>query len=202
MKEKATIVIEKREKANSRSSKQLRKIGYVPASISRRGMDSISVKVKQDELLKSLSKYGRNYLFEIALDGEEKITAMVKKMEYSGLKRELLNVSFQQISLTEEMKANLDIRIIGKDSVEFKKLLVIQQLDQIPVKGLPQAIPDYIEIDVTNLDADDKITVSDVKYPKGIEPDIEADKIVLTINKPKVRAEDVAEESAEEAEVE
>ena len=148
MKEKATIVIEKREKANSRSSKQLRKIGYVPASISRKGMDSISVKVKQDELLKSLSKYGRNYLFEIALDGEEKITAMVKKMEYSGLKRELLSVSFQQISLTEEMKANLDIRVIGKDSVEFKKLLVIQQLDQIPVKGLPQAIPDYIEIDV------------------------------------------------------
>ncbi len=202
MKEKATIVIEKREKANSRSSKQLRKIGYVPASISRKGMDSISVKVKQDELLKSLSKYGRNYLFEIALDGEEKITAMVKKMEYSGLKRELLNVSFQQISLTEEMKANLDIRVIGKDSVEFKKLLVIQQLDQIPVKGLPQAIPDYIEIDVTNLDADDKITISDVKYPKGIEPDIEADKIVLTINKPKVRAEDVAEDSAEETEAE
>ena len=202
MKEKATIVIEKREKANSRSSKQLRKIGYVPASISRKGMDSISVKVKQDELLKSLSKYGRNYLFEIALDGEEKITAMVKKMEYSGLKRELLNISFQQISLTEEMKANLDIRVIGKDSVEFKKLLVIQQLDQIPVKGLPQAIPDYIEIDVTNLDADDKITISDVKYPKGIEPDIEADKIVLTINKPKVRAEDVAEDSAEETEAE
>ena len=200
MAEKVTMTIEKREKANSRASKQLRKIGYVPASISRKGKESISVKVKQDELLKNLSKYGRNYLFDLELDGLEKITAMVKKMEYSGLKRELLNVSFQQISLTEEMKVNLDIRIIGKDTVEFKKLLVIQQLDQIPVKGLPQDIPDYIEIDVTDLDADDKITISDVKYPKGIEPDIEADKIVLTINKPKVRSEDIVEESDEEEE--
>ena len=200
MGEKVVMAIEKREKVNSRASKQLRKIGYVPASISRKGRDSISVKVKQDELLKNLSKYGRNYLFDLELDGFEKITAMVKKMEYSGLKRELLNVSFQQISLTEEMKVNLDIRIIGKDTVEFKKLLVIQQLDQIPVKGLPQDIPDYIEIDVTDLDADDKITIGDVKYPKGIEPDIEADKIVLTINKPKVRSEDIVEESDEEEE--
>ena len=95
MNEKATLVIEKREKANSRASKQLRKIGYVPASISRKGKDSISVKVKQEELLKSLSKYGRNYLFNLELDGNEKITAMVKEMNYSPVKRELLSANFQ-----------------------------------------------------------------------------------------------------------
>ncbi|NLL67868.1 MAG: 50S ribosomal protein L25 [Clostridiaceae bacterium] len=197
---KATMIIEKREHTNSRASKQLRKIGYVPASISRKGMDSISVKVKQEELLKSLSKHGRNYLFDLELAGHEKITAMVKEMNYSPINRELLSVNFQQISLTEEIKANLDIKLIGKDSVEFKKLLVIQHMDQIPVKGLPQDIPDYIEIDVTNLEADDKITINDVKYPKGIQPDIEADKMVLTINKPKIRATDIESETEEETE--
>lgn len=197
---KATMIIEKREHTNSRASKQLRKIGYVPASISRKGMDSISVKVKQEELLKSLSKHGRNYLFDLELAGHEKITTMVKEMNYSPINRELLSVNFQQISLTEEIKANLDIKLIGKDSVEFKKLLVIQHMDQIPVKGLPQDIPDYIEIDVTNLEADDKITINDVKYPKGIQPDIEADKMVLTINKPKIRATDIESETEEETE--
>lgn len=200
MNKKATMIIEQREKANSRASKQLRKIGYVPASISRKGMDSISVKVKQEELLKNLSKYGRNYLFDLELDGHEKITAMVKGMDYSPLKRQLLSVDFQQISLTDDIKVNLDIKLTGKDSVEFKKLVVNQHMDQIPVKGLPQDIPDNIEIDITDLDADDKITVSDVKYPKGIKPDIEAGKIVLTINKPKVRSVDIEEETKEETE--
>lgn len=200
MAEKVVMAIEKREQANSRASKQLRKIGYIPASISRKGMDSISVKVKQEELLKSLSKYGRNYLFDLELDGNEKITAMVKEMNYSPVKRELLSVNFQQVSFTDEIKVNLEVRLIGKDSVEFKKLLVIQQMDQIPVKGLPQDIPDYIEIDITDLDADDKITISDVKYSKGIQPDIEADKMVLTINKPKGRSEDIEGESEEETE--
>ena len=82
MNEKATLVIEKREKANSRSSKQLRKIGFVPGSISRKGKDSISVKVKKEELMKSLSKHGRNYIFNLKLDGDD-ISAIVKEMNYS-----------------------------------------------------------------------------------------------------------------------
>lgn len=202
MNEKATLVIEKREKANSRSSKQLRKIGFVPGSISRKGKDSISVKVKKEELMKSLSKHGRNYIFNLKLDGDDNISAIVKEMNYSPLKRELMSVNFQQISLTDEIKMNVEIKLIGKDSVEFRKLLVLQQMDQIPVKGLPQDIPDFIEIDVTDLDVDDKISVGDIKYPKGIQPDIEDDKIVLTIIKPKVRGEETTEESDEETETE
>lgn len=200
MNKRATITIEKREKVNSRASKQLRKIGNVPASISKKGMESISVKLKQEDLLKSLSKYGRNCLLNLKLDGHENITAIVKQMNYSPVKRDLLSVDFQQISLTEEIKVNLDIRLIGRESVEFKRLLVIQQMDQIPVKGLPQDIPDFIEIDVTGLDADDKITIGDVRYPNGIEPDTEDDKIVLTVNKPKVRDDNTEEETEEEAE--
>lgn len=202
MNEKATLVIEKREIANSRASKQLRKIGFVPASISRKGKDSISVKVKKEELIKSLSKHGRNYIFNLKLDGDDNISAIVKEMNYSPLKRELMSVNFQQISLTDEIKMNVEIKLIGKDSVEFRKLLVLQQMDQIPVKGLPQDIPDFIEIDVTDLDVDDKISVGDIKYPKGIQPDIEDDKIVLTIIKPKVRGEETTEESDEETETE
>jgi large subunit ribosomal protein L25 len=201
MNEKATLVIEKREKANSRSSKQLRKIGFVPGSISRKGKDSISVKVKKEELMKSLSKHGRNYIFNLKLDGDD-ISAIVKEMNYSPLKRELMSVDFQQISLTDEIKMNVEVKLIGKDSVEFRKLLVLQQMDQIPVKGLPQDIPDFIEIDVTNLDVDDKIAIGDIKYPKGIQPDIEDDKIVLTIIKPKVRGEEATEEPDEETETE
>lgn len=202
MNEKATLVIEKREIANSRASKQLRKIGFVPASISRKGKDSISVKVKKEELIKSLSKHGRNYIFNLKLDGDDNISAIVKEMNYSPLKRELMSVNFQQISLTDEIKMNVEIKLIGKDSVEFRKLLVLQQMDQIPVKGLPQDIPDFIEIDVTDLDDDDKISVGDIKYSKGIQPDIEDDKIVLTIIKPKVRGEETTEESDEETETE
>lgn len=185
MSKKVTIAIEKRENPNSRSSKQLRKQGFLPASISSKGKDSISVAVKRDEIVKSLSKYGRNYLFNLDLEGKENITAMVKNMYYSPINRDLITIDFQQISLDEEIKIKLDVRLVGREAVEFKKMLVMLQMDQIPVSGLPQNIPDYLEIDVTDLDADDRITIADVKFPEGITPEEEADKIVLTISRPK-----------------
>ncbi len=198
--ERAVIAVSKRDTVNSRASKQLRKTGYVPATISRKGQDSISIKVKGDEVVKNLSKYGRNYLFNLDIDGKESSTAMVKEMHYSNIKRELLNVDFQQVSLSEEIKMDLDIKIIGKEEAEFKKLLVLTQLDKIPVKGLPQDIPDYLEIDITNMTSDDKVNVGDIKYPKGVIPDIEADKLVLVLSEAKVAIED--EEEAEDAEKE
>jgi len=198
MNERVTIAVEKREKVSSRDSRRLRKIGYVPGSISRKGKESISVKVKKDELLRKLSDYGRNYIFNLQLDGNENINAIVKELYYSPISRELITVDFQQISFTEAIKVNVEVKLIGKEALEFRKLLVLQQMDEIPVKGLPQNIPAFIEIDVTNLNLDDKITVGDVKYPDGIEPDIDADKIVLTIIKPRTIELDTAEESEEE----
>lgn len=197
MSERATLVIEKRENPNTRSSKQLRKNGYVPASISCKGKDSISVAVKRDEFVKSLSKNGRNYLFNLDLEGKENITAMVKNMNYSPVRRDLLSIDLQQISLDEEIKINLDIRLIGREAVELKQLLVMLQIDPIPVKGLPQNIPDYVEIDVNDLEADDKITIADIKFPEGIVPEDEADRMVLTISRPKTSTAEAEEDESE-----
>ena len=68
--------------------------------------------------------------------------------------------------------------------------------------GLPQDIPDFLEIDVTNLNLDDKICIGDLQYPQGIETEIETDKIVLVINESRLDdtiTEDVLEDKSAEA---
>ena len=69
------------------------------------------------------------------------------------------------------------------------------------MKGLPQNIPDYLDIDVASLNADDKITVGDIQYPEGITPDFETDRLVLVVSEAKTSAvEEAAEEEQEEQE--
>ncbi|HEY5557656.1 50S ribosomal protein L25 [Acetobacterium sp.] len=182
MNEKVTIAIEKREKASSSAGKKLRAIGYIPGAINRKGLESVSVKVKKDELMKNIFKYGKNYLFTLDLEGQESYPAMIKEMQHSPIKREVLNVVFQQVSVTEPIKFDLNIKIVGKEAIELKKLHLVQQMDKIHVTALPQDIPDFLEIDVTDLNLNDKICIGDVKFPKGIETVIEADEIVLVIN--------------------
>lgn len=202
MNEKVTIAIEKREKTNGSAGKKLRTIGYIPGAINRKGLESVSVKIKKDELMKNIFKYGKNYLFTLDLGGQESYPAMIKEMQHSPIKREILNVVFQQVSVTEPIKFNLNIKIVGKEAIELKKLHFVQQMDKILVTGLPQDIPDFLEIDVTDLNLNDKICISDVKYPKGIESEIEADKIVLVINESRLDdtiTEDVLDDKISEA---
>jgi len=199
MNKKVTIAIEKREITSGKAGEKLRKIGYVPGAINRKGLESVSVKINKDELMKNIFKYGKNYLFTLDLEGKESYPAMIKEMQYSPIKREVLNVVFQQVSVTEPIKFDLNIKIVGKEALELKELNFVQQMDKIHVTGLPQDIPDFLEIDVTDLNMNDKICVSDVKFPKGIETEIEADTIVLVINE--LRLADIIEEDVIEDEI-
>lgn len=201
MNEKVTIAIEKREEMNGSVGKKLRKIGYIPGAINRKGLESVSVKIKKDELMKNIFKYGKNYLFTLDLEGQESYAAMINEMQYSPIKGEVLNVVFQQVSVTEPIKFNLNIKVVGKEEIELKNLHFVQQMDKILVTGLPQDIPDSLEIDVTDLNLNDKICIGDIQFPKGIESEIEADKIVLVINETRLDdtiTEDVLEDKVSE----
>lgn len=197
MSELGVITIERRNTTNSRTSKDLRKNGYVPASISCKGKDSMSVAVKADELRKGISAYGRNALFKLTLDNNDSITGMVKDIQYAPIKGEMLHVDLQQVSLSEEIRADLIVRLKGVEALEFKKLMALPQLDTIRVKGLPQDIPDDIVIDVSNVRGVENINIGDVEFPKGIAPEIGPEQCVISIVEVK-RGGSVQEELTEE----
>lgn len=182
MKETGIIKIEKRDVVNSRTSKKLREKGYLPGNVYGKGIESMSIIVKGEELKKSLFRFGKNNLFNLVLEGKIISTVVIKDIQNSPVKGVPIHVDFQQISLTEDINAEVNIRIVGKESIELKKLFLIRQIDSIPVRGLPQNIPDEIEIDVSNLNAGDSMNVGSIKFPKGIVPEIELDHTVLTVN--------------------
>lgn len=189
------LKIAKREKPNTGTSKKLRRQGYVPASISSKGKESVSVTVKADDLRKGMAAYGRNALFKLEMEGYS-VMSMVRDIQVSPVKGEMLNVDFQEVSLNEEIRADLTIVLKGMDVLEFKKLMALRQTDIITVKGLPQHIPDDIIIDVSNIDKAHNVFLKDVKFPDGIVPEGDPEQIVVSIVEAKRIADDVEEETA------
>lgn len=194
--------VEKRLNPNSRTSKKLRREGYLPGSISSKGKDSVSVSIKADELRKGLSTYGRNALFKITLSDEE-ITGMVKDIQFSPVKGTMIHVDFQEVSLTEEIKVDLAVSLKGAEALEFKELMALRQLDVITVRGLPQNIPDNIVIEVSNFDKTDNICLKDVQFPEGIVPDGDPEQVIISIvDAKRIVEEEEEDEAAEEIDVE
>ena len=105
-KESLNIAIEERPSLSKGGRKQLRRDGYLPASISSKGEDSISITIRRDTLLRAIDKFGRMSVFNLKL-GKKTYNCMVKEMQHAPLTQEYLHVTFQHIDLTEETTAEL-----------------------------------------------------------------------------------------------
>jgi len=185
MKEMGVIKGEKRADTNSSANRRLRKSGYLPASIFGRGIETVSVVIKKDEFVKVLSKFGRNSVFKLDISGDTAHTVIVKEIQSDPIGKGYLHIGFQQISLSEEIKTDVSIRILGSESIEAKRLVVIHQMSTISVKGLPQNIPDVIEINVSNLQAGENVNVGSIKFPEGIVSENDPKQVVVSVSEPK-----------------
>ena len=191
MKDTAIIKIERRNLCSSSANKRLRKEGFLPANIFGKGTESIAVKVNRSELRKKISTLGRNAIFTLEIAEENSFPVIIKEIQTSPLGEEI-HIDFQQVSLSEEIKADVVVKVIGKENLEAQQLILNHQIDFITVRGLPQDIPDAVEIDVSALKIGSILTIRDIALPKGIVCENNPDSIVITVNQSKIKAEATA----------
>lgn len=198
MAELAKLNIEIRSNLGKAEKKRLRNNGFLVGNISRKGQESVAIAVKKSEFRKTLKEYGRNAVLTLVSDDNTSFDVMVKEILVSPPAYDFTHVDFQQVSLTEKVKADVAIRFVGVEFLEAKRFIINRLMDEIPVTGLPQDIPDDIEIDVAKLNAGDTLTIGDVKFPDGITPEIDDNQLVLSINEAKVQLDEDEEEAEAE----
>lgn len=174
----------------------LKRDGYLLGNIAGKGVESVAIAIKKDEFRKSMKALGRNGVFKLVVPEGEEYTVMTKEMHITPIKNEIAHVDFQIVSLSEKLKQDVAIKIIGAEFFESKGLLINSVIDSILVEGLPQSIPDEIEINVSELEAGESVQISDVKLPEGIASITDPDQIVLSVIASKMH--NVEEEETEE----
>lgn len=187
-----------RDDIGTQASKRLRETGYLPGNIYGRDMDSIAVSIRQDELRKNIAKHGRSAVFELLLDGDKKYNVMIKDIQFTHVKQDLMHVDFHSISLSEETKANVPVRVVGDELFEQQRLVMQLHRDILPLKGLPQEIPNFIEINVEGLNPGDSIFMNDVKLPPGISSELDETQIVLSVAEAQIHEEATEEVDEDE----
>ena len=81
-------------------------------------------------------------------------------------------------------------------------MILIHHTDTISVKGLPQDIPDSIEVNVSELKLGENITFGDIILPKGIICENDPTHLVVTLIESKIQETEETEETEEVAVVE
>jgi large subunit ribosomal protein L25 len=180
--------------------KRLRHEGYIPAIIYGKGIDAISTKIKTSELRTAINKYGRNTVFQVSLPEQDSFYVVIKEAQHDVITEEIIHVDLQSISLTEKRRAQVPVRIVGRETVEVGHLILIQQLDEIEVECLPQETPQFVEIDVSELSLGDSITAGQIELPENVTLETDADQLIVTVTEVREVAEEDEETEDEETE--
>ncbi|MFC3882068.1 50S ribosomal protein L25/general stress protein Ctc [Bacillus songklensis] len=152
---------------------RLRKQGNFPAVVYGNKVESKPISINSADFIKAIRESGRNGVLTLTVDND-KFSVMLHDIQTDPLKREVLHADFQVVDMSKEVEVDVNIVLTG-DAPGVKEGGVMQQaIHQVSVRALPQDIPSSIEIDVSNLQIGDTVTVENIdtngKYELNHEP--------------------------------
>ncbi len=207
--EQVNLVAQVREGIGRQNVKHLRQEGLIPAVIYKRGEKNVLLQIGKKDLFKILhTSFGENVVISLKIDSgseaaskktksQDAKTVIIKETQKDPLRNEILHVDFQEVSLTESIKVNVPIIVIG-ESVGVKRDggLLEHLLWEIEVECLPTNIPEKIEVDISALEIGHSVHVKDLKIPAGVNVLSDAERIVISVTAP--MEEEVVEKVEEE----
>ena len=181
--------------------KRLRKEGLLPAVVYGHNIEPIPISLDMREANRTLDSISPSALIVLNIDGE-KHYAIVRDKQRNPLLRSIIHIDFQAVSLTETVRADVNVNIVGEaPAVETYLAILVPSLEQLSIECLPTDLPDRIDVDVSGLaEIGDSLLVSDLIVPDGVEILNDPEDVVVVVIPPAAEEEEEVEE--EEIEVE
>ena len=172
MSDTTTIAAEIREDVGKGASRRLRHAGQVPAVIYGGHKDPISLAVQQEELLRATSNESFfASIIEIKVGKSRTQQAVVRDMHRHPFKPVIMHIDFMRVSAEEVLRISVPIHFVGEEESPAGKTsgVVIQhQVTEIEIAALPKDLPEFLAVDLSNIDAGDAVMLSSVELPEGV----------------------------------
>lgn len=182
----------------------LRRASKLPGVVYGHKFETVAITMDHKEATKVLNKATSSSVITINLD-DKKIAVLIREKQKNYLKNIFTHVDFQAVSLTEKIRAEVNIVLNGvSPAVKDFSGIVVEGLSSIEVEALPGNLPERFIIDIATLtQIGNQILVKDVIVSEGVEVLTPGDEVVVLIAAPAAEEADViaAAESALEPEV-
>jgi len=199
MSESFIIEAELRTDLGKGASRRLRRTDKVPGVLYGAGKDPVSLMVGHNEMFHHLENEAfYSHILTINV-GKTKEKAILKDLQRHPAKPRITHFDFMRVDMKEILRVNVPLHFINEENSKGVKAggLVNHSMTELHIACLPGILPEYIEVDITDLELDASYHISDLKLPKGVEAvDLthgeDHDNIVCAIHLP--RAEKAVEE--------
>ena len=155
-----------REAGNKNAARRVRRDGKIPGVVYGAGKESLPVSVDPRQVLRILhSETGHNTIFDLALNGGERIKAMIVDWQYEPIKGTLLHIDVKRIAMGKALKVSVPIFLKGEAAgVKTQGGILEQIAREVEIECLPSDIPSHIDADVTHLVFGTVLRIADLPH--------------------------------------
>jgi large subunit ribosomal protein L25 len=194
-----TVAAEVRASRGKNEARRTRCAGRIPAVIYGAFQEPVSVAVNPREILKIIhSATGYNTIFNLAIQGGETTPVMVVDQQVDPVKGTLLHADFKRIDLTKRLRASIPVHTEGEaQGVKVQGGLLEVVTRSIEIECLPDEIPEWFKVDVTELMIGQSKRASDVALAGSMKLVSSAETVIAHVVT--LRVEEVAAPAEEAA---
>lgn len=193
------------------SSRRLRRIeNKVPGIVYGGDKAPKAIHLLHNKVIKALETESiYSSVFDLKIDGKVE-HVILKDLQRHPYKPVILHMDFQRVSAKDVLVKMVPLHFINEDTCKGVKAggLVSHTMNQIEIKCQAKDLPEFIAVDLSDMEVDDVLHLSNIKLPKGVKfavdpTDGDHDHPVVSIHMPKVAVEEEAvSEAVEEVEEE
>ena len=190
-------------KFNKNAARRVRVAGKIPAILYGAGHESIAIEVDPKQILRILhSESGHNTIFDVAIEGKGPVKAMIVDWQYEPIRDSLLHIDLKRIALDKLMRVHVPVRLTGTAvGVKTQGGILDQVLREVEIECLPTAIPQHIDVDISEMGLHQALRVADLPHTSGLRFLTAEDATVAHVISVRAEAEPVAAAGAAAATV-
>lgn len=193
--ENVILEANERKNINKQTRNSLRNQGRVLGTFYSKRVKPISIDVSRQSI-HPLVFTSKTNLISLSLKDHDKYECVIKNVQFDPVSDKVIHFDLMGITRGEKIQLEIPLQLIG-NAIGIKDGGILQQsLYKIDVECLPKNIPQYLDIEISDLALGDSIHVSDLSYDNITILSV-PESIVVSVNHPRVE-EEVAVEEGEE----
>jgi large subunit ribosomal protein L25 len=163
-----TLDVHARKAAHSRETRRLRRAGQVPGVLYGGTEGPVPFSVADRTLRHALA--GKGAVLELSVDGGAATPAVLKDAQRHPVRGDLLHVDLLRVDLNVAIQASVPVHLVGEEQAPgiIEGGILEHVTRELTIEALPNDIPEFIDVDVSRMEMNATLQLSEIDAPKGI----------------------------------
>ena len=166
------VIAQSRKQQGTGASRRLRLAGKVPGIVYGGKTDAVTIELDHNALFHALrnEKFHASVL-DLTLDGAKE-QVLLRAVNMHPFRMQVQHVDFQRVSADQKIHMKVPLHFVNAEVSPAVKLsggLVSHSINELEIRCLPADLPEFIEVDLSEIAIGHSVHVRDLKLPKGVE---------------------------------